>query len=120
MPVKAMTASTHKAAKNLQTVQRLIGRNQRVLYESTALEIERVDFMGAEDHFEGKFKDGNLPGIIHAFNDGARRIAGAADIIHHPLADGVQGVVNDLLVNIAAPELKTILQEREVLALGTE
>ena len=58
--------------------------------------------MGAEDHFEGELEDGDFPGIVNAFNDGKGRIAGFPDGFKHSFADGVHGVVDDLLVDLAA------------------
>jgi len=58
----------------------------------------------AEDHFEGKLEDGNLPCVVNALDDGARGVSTAADILQDAVADGFDGVVDEFLVHCAALE----------------
>jgi hypothetical protein len=45
--------------------------------QAAALEIEGVDFLRAEDHFEGELEEADLPGVIDTLDDGTGGIAGA-------------------------------------------
>ena len=50
-----------------------MGEIATVSDEAAPLEVKRVDLVGAQDHFEGKLEDRDLPGVVHALDHGAAR-----------------------------------------------
>src|SRR5438094_1942398 len=85
--------------------------------QSAFAEIADVSAAGALDHVDGELEQANLPGFVHALDDGAGRFVPVLNMRLRARDNGFDRIAKHLLSYVSLAKLKSVAEDGHIVGV---